>query len=118
MHHMRRALLCLGAHGVMRRGINVCGRLISLGIAAVCCCVLLCVRPAKYFSVDRVFRNEAVDRTHLAEFHQVRLRGSQHSSSSSSSGSGGCGGGVSATQPRACSLAEAASASLAQRLAK
>lgn len=28
-------------------------------------------RPAKYFSVDRVFRNEAVDRTHLAEFHQV-----------------------------------------------
>lgn len=29
-------------------------------------------RPAKYFSIDRVFRNEAVDRTHLAEFHQVR----------------------------------------------
>jgi hypothetical protein len=29
------------------------------------------VRPAKYFSIDRVFRNEAVDRTHLAEFHQV-----------------------------------------------
>jgi phenylalanyl-tRNA synthetase alpha chain len=28
-------------------------------------------RPAKYFSVDRVFRNEAMDRTHLAEFHQV-----------------------------------------------
>jgi len=28
-------------------------------------------RPAKYFSVDRVFRNEAIDRTHLAEFHQV-----------------------------------------------
>ena len=28
-------------------------------------------KPAKYFSVDRVFRNEAVDRTHLAEFHQV-----------------------------------------------
>lgn len=28
-------------------------------------------RPAKYFSIDRVFRNEAVDRTHLAEFHQV-----------------------------------------------
>ena len=23
------------------------------------------------FSIDRVFRNEAVDRTHLAEFHQV-----------------------------------------------
>jgi phenylalanyl-tRNA synthetase alpha chain len=28
--------------------------------------------PVKYFSIDRVFRNEAVDRTHLAEFHQVR----------------------------------------------
>uniref|UniRef100_A0A7S0YCZ8 phenylalanine--tRNA ligase n=1 Tax=Polytomella parva TaxID=51329 RepID=A0A7S0YCZ8_9CHLO len=28
-------------------------------------------RPVKYFSIDRVFRNEAVDRTHLAEFHQV-----------------------------------------------
>ncbi|KAI8007944.1 Phenylalanine--tRNA ligase alpha subunit, cytoplasmic [Camellia lanceoleosa] len=26
---------------------------------------------AKYFSIDRVFRNEAVDRTHLAEFHQI-----------------------------------------------
>ncbi|KAM7510793.1 hypothetical protein LguiB_009668 [Lonicera macranthoides] len=25
----------------------------------------------KYYSVDRVFRNEAVDRTHLAEFHQI-----------------------------------------------
>jgi len=28
-------------------------------------------KPAKYFSIDRVFRNEALDRTHLAEFHQV-----------------------------------------------
>ncbi|PCG90578.1 Phenylalanyl-tRNA synthetase, class IIc, alpha subunit [Penicillium occitanis (nom. inval.)] len=28
-------------------------------------------RPARYFSIDRVFRNEAVDATHLAEFHQV-----------------------------------------------
>ncbi|KAK4991027.1 Phenylalanyl-tRNA synthetase, beta subunit, cytoplasmic [Elasticomyces elasticus] len=28
-------------------------------------------RPAKYFSIDRVFRNETVDVTHLAEFHQV-----------------------------------------------
>jgi len=27
--------------------------------------------PVKYFSVDRVFRNESVDKTHLAEFHQV-----------------------------------------------
>lgn len=27
--------------------------------------------PAKYFSIDRVFRNESVDATHLAEFHQV-----------------------------------------------
>lgn len=28
-------------------------------------------KPAKYFSIDRVFRNEAIDRTHLAEFHQI-----------------------------------------------
>ncbi|KAE8233903.1 hypothetical protein CF326_g1061 [Tilletia indica] len=28
-------------------------------------------KPAKLFSIDRVFRNEAVDATHLAEFHQV-----------------------------------------------
>lgn len=28
-------------------------------------------RPAKYFSIDKVFRNEAVDATHLAEFNQV-----------------------------------------------
>lgn len=28
-------------------------------------------RPIKYFSIDRVFRNETVDATHLAEFHQV-----------------------------------------------
>ncbi|KAL8698658.1 MAG: hypothetical protein Q9224_001753 [Gallowayella concinna] len=28
-------------------------------------------RPARYFSIDRVFRNESVDATHLAEFHQV-----------------------------------------------
>ena len=28
-------------------------------------------RPARYFSIDRVFRNEAVDNTHLAEFFQV-----------------------------------------------
>lgn len=27
--------------------------------------------PAKLFSIDRVFRNETVDATHLAEFHQV-----------------------------------------------
>lgn len=27
--------------------------------------------PKKYFSIDRVFRNEALDATHLAEFHQV-----------------------------------------------
>ncbi|VDP42358.1 unnamed protein product [Schistosoma margrebowiei] len=27
--------------------------------------------PAKYFSIDRVFRNENLDATHLAEFHQV-----------------------------------------------
>lgn len=26
--------------------------------------------PGKYFSIDRVFRNEATDQTHLAEFHQ------------------------------------------------
>ncbi|KDD75428.1 class II core domain (F) tRNA synthetase [Helicosporidium sp. ATCC 50920] len=28
-------------------------------------------KPARYFSIDRVFRNEAIDRTHLAEFHQI-----------------------------------------------
>ncbi|XP_066994203.2 phenylalanine--tRNA ligase alpha subunit isoform X2 [Anabrus simplex] len=28
-------------------------------------------RPAKYFSIDRVFRNEELDATHLAEFQQV-----------------------------------------------
>jgi len=27
--------------------------------------------PKKYFSIDRVFRNETVDATHLAEFNQV-----------------------------------------------
>jgi len=28
-------------------------------------------KPVKYFSIDRVFRNEALDHTHLAEFHQI-----------------------------------------------
>ncbi len=28
-------------------------------------------KPTKLFSIDRVFRNEALDATHLAEFHQV-----------------------------------------------
>lgn len=28
-------------------------------------------RPTRYFSIDRVFRNETLDATHLAEFHQV-----------------------------------------------
>ena len=28
-------------------------------------------QPKKYFSIDRVFRNETIDRTHLAEFHQI-----------------------------------------------
>lgn len=27
--------------------------------------------PVKLFSIDRVFRNESLDATHLAEFHQV-----------------------------------------------
>merc|ERR1712183_246370 len=27
--------------------------------------------PQKYFSIDKVFRNETLDNTHLAEFHQV-----------------------------------------------
>ncbi|KAI5644577.1 tRNA synthetases class II core domain-containing protein [Phthorimaea operculella] len=27
--------------------------------------------PRKYFSIDKVFRNETLDATHLAEFHQV-----------------------------------------------
>lgn len=25
--------------------------------------------PKKYFSIDKVFRNETLDATHLAEFH-------------------------------------------------
>ena len=28
-------------------------------------------RSRLYFSIDRVFRNETLDATHLAEFHQV-----------------------------------------------
>lgn len=28
-------------------------------------------KPKKYFSIDRVFRNEAIDSTHLAEFNQI-----------------------------------------------
>nr|XP_018900807.1 PREDICTED: phenylalanine--tRNA ligase alpha subunit [Bemisia tabaci] len=28
-------------------------------------------KPVKYFSIDKVFRNETLDATHLAEFHQV-----------------------------------------------
>ena len=28
-------------------------------------------QPVKYFSIDRVFRNETLDATHLAEFHQI-----------------------------------------------
>ncbi|ELP83826.1 phenylalanyl-tRNA synthetase alpha chain B, putative [Entamoeba invadens IP1] len=28
-------------------------------------------KPIKCFSIDRVFRNETVDQTHLAEFHQI-----------------------------------------------
>lgn len=28
-------------------------------------------KPCKFFSIDRVFRNEALDATHLAEFHQI-----------------------------------------------
>jgi len=28
-------------------------------------------KPRKFFSIDRVFRNEALDATHLAEFHQI-----------------------------------------------
>lgn len=27
--------------------------------------------PKKYFSIDRVFRNESLDKTHLCEFHQI-----------------------------------------------
>ena len=37
-------------------------------------------KPKKYFSIDRVFRNEAMDATHLCEFHQVK----EYLSSSSS----------------------------------
>ena len=30
-------------------------------------------KPSKYFSIDRVFRNETLDATHLAEFHQIEV---------------------------------------------
>lgn len=29
------------------------------------------IRPRRFFSIDRVYRNETLDATHLAEFHQV-----------------------------------------------
>merc|ERR1712039_640589 len=29
--------------------------------------------PKKYFSIDRVFRNETLDHTHMGEFHQVEF---------------------------------------------
>lgn len=35
------------------------------------CCPQKPFTPAKYFSIDRVFRNETLDATHLAEFHQI-----------------------------------------------
>jgi len=28
-------------------------------------------KPKRYFSIDRVFRNETLDKSHLAEFHQI-----------------------------------------------
>jgi phenylalanyl-tRNA synthetase alpha subunit len=46
----------------------------------VCNCVLFGLislqqpggfKPCKFFSIDRVFRNESLDATHLAEFHQI-----------------------------------------------
>jgi phenylalanyl-tRNA synthetase alpha chain len=30
-------------------------------------------KPVKLFSIDRVFRNETLDATHLAEFHQIEV---------------------------------------------
>ncbi|KAK6159663.1 hypothetical protein DH2020_003044 [Rehmannia glutinosa] len=36
-----------------------------------CSCDLGPFAPKRYYSIDRVFRNEAVDRTHLAEFHHI-----------------------------------------------
>ena len=35
-----------------------------------CVCLQKEFKPAKLFSIDRVFRNENLDATHLAEFHQ------------------------------------------------
>jgi len=29
------------------------------------------ITPCKYFTVDRIFRNETIDQTHLFEFHQI-----------------------------------------------
>lgn len=55
---------------------------VTLGVFAVHCSLSLAhpprllarqekFTPAKYFSIDRVFRNETLDATHLAEFHQI-----------------------------------------------
>jgi len=50
---------------------SVCGCVI---VQLIDCCTFHMqdkFRPAKYFSIDRTFRNEALDATHLAEFHQI-----------------------------------------------
>lgn len=52
-------------------GFYTLGSYRGLSSLPVCIYPSLSHRPAKYFSIDRVFRNEQVDRTHLAEFHQV-----------------------------------------------
>ncbi|XXG42435.1 hypothetical protein AAC387_Pa01g2717 [Persea americana] len=36
-------------------------------------CVEKAFSPKRYFSIDHVFQNEAGDRTHLAEFHQIEV---------------------------------------------
>jgi phenylalanyl-tRNA synthetase alpha chain len=41
-------------------------------------------QPQKYFSIDRVFRNETLDATHLAEFHQASVLGERVSFPTSS----------------------------------
>ena len=47
-------------------------------------------QPARFFSIDRVFRNEAIDRTHLAEFHQVEGRQQPQSKASQLAWQHGC----------------------------
>ncbi|NWV20966.1 SYFA ligase, partial [Origma solitaria] len=68
-----------GGSGWLRKCRTICGGseqfLDSLGVPPAPLSVQFFPQekftPVKYFSIDRVFRNESLDATHLAEFHQV-----------------------------------------------